>query len=392
MVTKSKLKILHIGKFYYPYHGGMESVVRDMCEGMVEAGHEVQVLCSHDCFKSADDVIKGVKIHRMALLGTLFSQCLNPSVIWKLKKMAQNFDIVHIHSPNPIVELLCLFLPKDIKIVVTHHADIIRQKVLMPFYKPVLKAFLKRVQSIHVPTENHITYSPVLPEFREKCRIVPFGIREDQFQFVANVRREVHRLKQQYSPYVLFVGRLVGYKGIPVLLEAAKQINRRVVIIGSGPYENMIRQYIRDHHLQEKIYLLGRVEQSAKFQAYFYGCDAFILPSVSSNENFGVVQLEAMACSKPLIVSRLKSGVSSVGVEGETTIFFEPGNANELAKSINELADNPEKSRTLGLNGREYFLKHYTLKAMISGLEKVYHDLESDPKHEKGHEVMEQVA
>lgn len=372
-MSSAKLKILHVGKFYYPFRGGMESVVRDVCEGLVEQGHQVQVLCSNECFKNEDDVIKGVHIHRMALVGSLFSQCLNPSVIWKLKKLASQFDIVHIHSPNPVVELLSLFLPKSTKIVITYHSDIVRQKLILPFYKPILKAFLKRVNKIHVATENHITYSPFLPEFKNKSVVVPFGIRKDQFQFVANVRREVHRLRQRYAPYVLFVGRLVGYKGIPVLLEAAKQINRRVVIIGKGPLDHSIEQYIKDNHLQDKIYLLGRVEHSAKFQAFFYGCDAFVLPSITPNENFGVVQLEAMACSRPVIVSNLKSGVSAVGVDGKTGIFFEPGNAKELADAINKLADNPEKVREMGQFSREYFLKKYTLEAMISGLEQMYY-------------------
>lgn len=372
-MANKKLKILHIGKFYYPYRGGMESVVRDTCEGLVEKGHSVSVLCSNECFKNEDDVIKGVKIHRMALLGSLFSQCLNPSVVWKMRKMAQGFDLVHIHSPNPIVELLTLFLPKSVKVTVTYHADIVRQKFILPFYAPILKAFLNRVNSIHVATENHITYSPFLPPFKNKCHIVPFGIREDQFQFVANVRREVHRIRQQYSPYVLFVGRLVSYKGIDVLLKAARQINKRVIIIGKGPLDNKIQEYIIDNHLQEKIFLLGRVDHSAKFQAFFFGCDAFILPSITPAENFGVVQIEAMACARPVIVSNLKSGVSSVGVDGKTGFFFEPGNEHELAQAINKLSDNPELIREMGQYSKEHFLKHYTLKSFIDGLENSYY-------------------
>ena len=181
---KPSLKVLHIGKFYSPYSGGMESVVQDLCEGLSQYAKniEVDVLCSHTEFFTTTDTINGIRVKRLGSLGVLFGQSLMWPLLWSLPLLSRRYDILHIHSPNPLVEFLCLFLPRRKKIVCTYHADVIRQKILKPFYRPIIHSFLKRCRCIYVATENHIKYSEILPEYKDKCQIIPFGIEESRFE------------------------------------------------------------------------------------------------------------------------------------------------------------------------------------------------------------------
>lgn len=360
------MKILHVGKYYYPYAGGMESVVKDICEGLVDKGHEVSVLCSHDHAHSEETIINGVKVYRLPRTGVVFGQNINPTMAIKLQEMASSFDLIHFHCPNPQAEFLALTLPKSIPIVATYHSDVVRQKSLLKVYAPIFKRFLNRVQKIYVPTLNHIDHSKFLPEYEDKCELIPFGIRDDFLKSNDTNLKEAQNYRREYGPYALFVGRLVGYKGVDVLIKAAKDFKQKVIIVGGGPEHERLQKEVDILGLGDQVKLLGKVMDPDKFVGLYLGCEFLVLPSITPNENFGVVQLEAMACSKPVITTNLKSGVPAVGVKNETTLIVEPGDVDQLSKAMQMIFNNAELKQNLGTAGRKRFEEVYTWKKMVN--------------------------
>lgn len=344
----------------------MESVVKDLCEGLAQKGHDVTVICSNDKSTNEEEFINGVKVIRIARTGIIFGQNINPGFLPRLLALSKGKDLVHVHCPNPQAETYCLSLPKETPLVATYHSDIVRQRILLKLYQPVFKKFLNRLQKIYVPTENHIIYSQFLPDFREKCELIPFGIKEDFLKTTNENLKWAQDLRREHGPYALFVGRLVGYKGINFLIEAAKNFKQKVLIVGAGPEKINLEKKIKKLGLEGQVELLGKVVDPAQFVGLFHGCEMLVLPSITPNENFGVVQLEAMACSKPVVTTNIKSGVPVVGEKGKTCLIVEPCDSNQLANAMNMIFNNPELKSVLGKAGRKRFETHYMWKDMIN--------------------------
>lgn len=359
------MKVLHIAKFYYPYAGGMESIIKDLCEGVANRGHEVTVLCSHDKMSFDEDRIKGVRVIRLPLLFKLFGQNINYRILRTLRELAAEHDIVHFHGPNPLFEFMSLFLSKDRPFVNTYHSDIIRQKNLLKVYRPFFNRFLDRLDSVFVPTVNHIKFSPFLSPRERKCHLVPFGISDEHLKETDNSLVLASEFRSKYGPYCIFIGRIVGYKGLPVLLKAMREVKGKLLVIGDGPDRFQCEQLLDDYKLRGKVIFLGKVMDRDQFAGLIQGSEFLVLPSITSNENFGIVQLEAMACSKPVVTTNLKSGVPAVGTEGETTLLSEPGDFVNLAKNLNTLFGDHCLAHGMGQKARERFDEIYTLEHMI---------------------------
>lgn len=361
------MHILHVGKFYHPFSGGMETVVKDICQGLVQKQIKVTVVCSNTENRTVEEVVHGVNVIRLASFGNLFGQCLNLSVLWRLRKLAKSADLIHVHGPNPLSELAALFIPRSKPIVYTHHSDVVRQKILTPFYHPIIKKLLSRVTKIFVPTQNHIKYSQILPSFQDKCIEIPFTINPKVFEMNKEVEREVEILKSTYGEFALFVGRLVGYKGVNVLIDSMKDIKKNLIIVGEGPEENELKKQVSQLGLIDRVHFLGKVKDRGLFSAVYHACHFLVLPSVSVNENFGVVQLEAMYCSKAVVTTDLESGVPVVGERNETCLIVPPNDSQRLTMALTMLFQNPELAKSLGRKGKQRFHVKFTPQLMVDG-------------------------
>src|SRR5207253_6978373 len=176
---------------------------------------------------------------RLGKLFTLRSAPFCPQMIRQIR--ASKADIVHIHLPNPGAILAYLASGRNGRLVFTYHSDIVRQKVLSRFFDPVLQHALNRADAIIVSSSNYIKSSYVLPRYEKKCHIIPFGIQTERFQ--QTDVSEVTRLRKLFGPrMVLGVGRLVYYKGFEHLIASMKFVEGRLVIVGSGPLHDALRQ------------------------------------------------------------------------------------------------------------------------------------------------------
>jgi rhamnosyl/mannosyltransferase len=282
-------------------------------------------------------------------------------------------DILHVHMPNPVAEMSYLLAARDRPLVAHFHSDIVRQKFLLRIYAPLLESFYRHAARIVVPTPNHINVSPFVSKFKQKCRVVPFGIRLSRFDLTDAIAKKADELRGA-GPAILFIGRLVYYKGIEYLVEAMSHVNARLWIIGTGPLDEKLKRLAVELHLQDKIMFLGNVPES-DIPAYYHACDVFVLPSVANSEMFGIVQLEAMACRKPVVATTLPTGVSWVNQHGVTGLLVPPQNPQALADAMNKLLASGSLRTDMGEAGRTRVESQFTATKMADGVMEVYEDI-----------------
>jgi len=143
--------------------------------------------------------------------------------------------------------------------------------------------------------------------------------------------------------YFLYLGRLSSEKGLFTLCEAHAQTNLRMVIAGTGPLEGQLRERF------PRLELVGH--QTGRALEKLIGNAAAVIVPSEWFENCPMSILEAMACGKPVVASRI-GGIPELVVDGETWLLFEPGNSDELRIHLLALANNPEKRRALGRAAR----------------------------------------
>ena len=154
----------------------------------------------------------------------------------------------------------------------------------------------------------------------------------------------------EYGQFALFVGVLRTYKGLHYLLDAAKKVDKNILIAGRGPLFKELNRRIKDEDINN-VHLLGY--QSNEHVAYlFKKCSFVVLPSITRGECFGVVLLEACHYGKAMISTELGTGTSWVNTN-ETGFVIAPRDADVLAEKMNYLFDNSEQSRILGAHAQK---------------------------------------
>ncbi len=380
------MRILHIGKYYPPYQGGMETVLENLVLGLMEAGQEVAVLVAgqgpHQVREAIVHQQGTADLVRLANLGVWNSQPLTPGMVSTLRRLLAQFrpDLVHLHLPNPLLgaawRLLGLFPghPSLPPYVVWHHADITRQKLGGRLLAPSIRHLLERARGICVSSDSLVSGSPVLARFSGKIRVIPFGLDPEPWSSVTS----------DFSGRFLFVGRLVRYKGLEVLLEAVAKVPQvRLDLVGEGPLKRDLASTLIRLHLGDRVRLRGALS-SAELLTAMSTAKGLVLPSLDASETFGLVQLEAMAAGLPVIASDLDTGVREVGIPGQTGLLVPPGQVAPLAEALGRLDRDPTLARQLGAAGRARFQSHFTRRQMIDNLMEWYVSILQDHRHPDG--------
>ena len=369
-----KIRILQITKFFYPHFGGMEKVVRDINIGLKE-NVNMKVLTCQVKGKGNKEIIDGIEVFRAGSIGTYFSVPISFTFPFLLKKLSKDRDILHFHLPFPLSVMSYLLVKPRGKIIVWWHSDILKPKSLYKLYKPFLKRFLNKVDKIIVATPYHIKNSDILKDFEDKCEVVPYGIDVEQFNFTDGIKDKVEKIRREYGPkIILFVGRLIYYKGLEYLIQAMKGVDAKLLIIGEGYLKENLQKLVDKLKIENKVFFLGRVGNSG-IVAYYYACDIFVLPSIEKTEAFGLVQLEAMACGKSVVNTNLPTGVPYVSQSKITGLTVPPKDAKALAGAINALLNDEYIKKKYGENGRKRVEKEFTVKTMTKKVLNLYQKL-----------------
>ncbi len=366
-------RVLHIYKDYYPsIVGGVERLLNTLCQGLMHR-FSIRVLVNSRRLFSCVERQDGIEVIKVAELGRLLSTPLSPSFSLWLRHLKS--DLYHIHSPNPMAEVSWLLARPKGKLVVTYHSDVVRQALTFTLYRPLFLRFLREAERIIVASPNIIEGSSILPEFRGKCVVIPWGVEMKRFQLTPSVKQEAATLRERYGPrLVLFVGRLTYFKGLPYLLEAMHAIDARLLVIGDGPLRRTLEAQVDRLGLDGKVIFLGSVSDET-LTAYLHACDLLILPSSHRSEGFGIVQLEAQACGKPVISTELGTGTSFANLHQVTGLVVPPRDPQALVEAITRLLRDEDLRRRLGEAGKERVRTEFSSERMVEQVAALYEEL-----------------
>jgi rhamnosyl/mannosyltransferase len=362
-----KISILHIGKFYPPHNGGMETHLRDLASRQTGAA-EVNVIVANMARRHESCVMEGVRVTRVARIATIASMPVCPGLSAAIRRCPA--DLVHIHMPNPGAALAFLKSGHTGKLVITHHADTLGREFLRRFSDPFVNRVMQRASRLIVTSARYLDSSSELSPFRDKCRVVPLGI---DVRNACTDKIAIELLHQRFgNQLILAVGRLVSYKGFDILIRAMKDVDAKLLLIGAGPEHNALARLAVSEGVEKKVALLGRVENIAP---YFAAASMFILPSVTRAEAFGMVQLEAMAAGLPVINTDIASGVPEVCINGKTGITVPPGDISALSEAMRLLMDRKDLRNQFGEAAQARIKAEYTADLMVARTSSVYSEV-----------------
>jgi rhamnosyl/mannosyltransferase len=359
------MKIVHVFKdFYPPLAAGITCYLADVSDAMAGRGHEVEVHVAGVKQSRRDRLPSGVVVHRHQEMARALSMPLAPGLVREVRTL--DADVLHVHLPNPIGEL-GVVLNHGPAVVATFHAQLGRQRMLEPLYAPLRKAVLRRATSVLVSGQAMAT-APELDGWSEKVRVLPYGVSPRLVGAGGEGTRAVGEPLR-----LLFVGRLVYYKGVDILLRALAQTTDTTLrLVGDGADRRALEALATELGVADRAEFLGSVTD-AELAACHAAADVFVLPSISRAEAFGMAMSEAMASGIPVISTALGTGTDWVNLDGRTGIVVSPGDVDALAAAVEQLRDGELRAR-LGAEAARRAASLFSFDDHIIQLEKIYRE------------------
>ncbi|WP_448546868.1 glycosyltransferase [Thalassotalea fusca] len=374
------MKIIHLGKYYPPFMGGIENFMASLAAQQVEDGHEVSAIVHHHDanFATSIESIDNILVYRVKTFGSVAYAPVAPSFIKWLSHLIDKStpDVIHIHMPNlSAFWLLPLLKARSIPWVVHWHADVIgsvpdlKIKLLYPIYRFFEHALLRKAAKIIATSENYFLKSEVLTKYRNKVEVIPLGIEDIPQVPSMSVPKETIQL--------LMIGRLTYYKGHRNMIKAIRKltllgIDVHLDIVGTGELKESITALVKKYSLEDNIALLGKLSEES-LNKKLLTCDVLCLPSIEKTEAFGVVILEAARVGKPALVTDVKgSGMSWVVQDGKTGIVAKANDVADLAAKIQWASENRQQLENYGKNARKRFESDFRVSHIASQIENLY--------------------
>lgn len=370
---------MHVSKYYYPYIGGVENTCKYLADSFAQK-NEVAVVCFNEDKENVIEKVGNVKVYRVGTWINIARQALSLAYFPILKKAIREFnpDIIHFHWANPFpAAVLLSVIPKNVKLVVHWHMDIIKQKRIYPFIKPFETALLKRANRIMVTSPNYRDCSKPLQPFKDKVDIVQSAIEEELFKKQEGDDKFIEEIGKLYEskPIVFFVGRHIQYKGLPYLIEAEKYVKSDCVFIiaGKGP----LTENLKSSCHSDRIKFIGKVSDD-ELRCYLYASRVLAFPSITKNEAFGLSLAQGMYCKLPAVTFTIEgSGVNWVSINGETCLEVPNGDVKAYAEAIDKLIDDDELHAKLAETGYERVKKLFVLPKEIEACKESYQKVKS---------------
>ncbi len=371
------MKILQLTKFYAPITGGIETVVLELAQGMSRLGLAVDVLCAGTERRTRHErSAEGIAITRAASWGTLLSTSMAPALVTQTRRLASQYDVIHVHMPDPMAALALWAAQPRAKVVVHWHSDVVRQRKAMRLYEPLQQWLLKRADAVIATSEPYASSSPWLGPWRDKTRVIPIGISDNR----GSAQHElVRRIQQRFGgrDIVFSLGRMTYYKGFDVLMNAAASLPEHCVVVVGGDGE-LLQQYRAEAQargLGERICFVGRIPEH-ELGSYFAAASMFCLTSTQRSEAYGVVLLEAMAMGKPVIATEVAGSAMSWINQPEVTGLNVPaGDAGALAGAVNRISADKAFAGRLGQAARARYEQCLSADAMVRSTVALYGQL-----------------
>jgi glycosyltransferase involved in cell wall biosynthesis len=352
------MRIAHVYKDAYPpLVAGITRYMAMVANAAVQRGHEVELYVAGVRTSRRDVLADGVVVNRFAEVGRALSNPLSPALLRATRKIEA--DVLHLHMPNPVGELGALGFRGPI--VTSFHAQLGRQRLLGTAYRPLQQTLLRRSASVLVGSPRMLG-AEELEAHRDRAAVLPYGVDAALVSDVDRTLAPGARLR------LLFVGRLVYYKGLDVLLDGVSALDGvTLTVIGEGPLgEQVARRVATEPGLRGRVELRGGVSDAALAEAYRTH-DVFVAPSISRAEAFGISMAEALANGLPAISTRLGTGTDWVNEHDVTGLVVEPNDAAALRAAFRDLGD-VERWTRLSRGARDVAGRRYSPEGHVQAL------------------------
>ena len=356
------LRVLHVGKFFPPVRGGMERVVHTLCT-IARERLQSEVLAFHTGTRTVHETIDGVPVTRVGSLGSAGSVPISPAFAAHVRRARA--DVMILHEPNPWALLSHLLARPAVPLAIWYHSDVVRPAMQYRlFYAPVARPVYARAQRFIVSSPALAEHAAALDGQSTKVAVIPFGIDAAAWTLSSADKERVDQLRRTIDrPILLFAGRHVPYKGVDVLIRAAAPLPVHVIVAGEGPLRSEWQQLARNGSPTASFEFTGEIGDG-ELRVRMHACDVFVLPSVTRAEAFGFVQLEAMACGKPVVSTRVASGVPWVNRDGETGLLADPGDVDSLRSALTRLIEDDALRARLGKAAASRVREEFRLETM----------------------------
>lgn len=377
------MRILHVGKYYHPYRGGIENFTRDLCRSQAAAGHDVRALVHDEVRRgrTRSVEIERVVVVKAANLGELVYAPMSPTFGLHLARIERDFrpDILHLHMPNLSAAWLAARPPRA-AFVVQWHSDVVpseieaRLKFFYTFYKPMESRVLKLADAVAATSTDYQRHSEPLSRVTNKLGVIPLGLDPSRLDFPD--KAPSYLPTGDFRATVLSVGRFTYYKGFEHLIRAAAKLEGvRVVIAGSGPLAGKLAGLARELGVADRVVMPGEVDDAELAALYRVG-DVFCLPSVERTEAFGLVLLEAMSQGLPLVTTAVAgSGMNSVNEHGVTGVSVTPSDPEALAKALDSMLSDKAKLDEMAAACKQRFKELYHIDRVRERFDELYASL-----------------
>lgn len=375
-------KVLHIGKYFPPDKGGIESATAAAVHSALREGHEVEVVC----FSSVATVSRKVDawhvgggsatIHRLPGR-VISSQPLGFRYVLKGLALARHAHLVHLHFPNMLAALMALFLPRSVRLLVHWHSDVVNKGLLGRAFWVVEQLMLRRADAVVCTSHNYAQSSLSMRRFQQKVRVAPLGVPDPRKQFKQAPldTRIVKWLNERRL--ILSVGRLVPYKGFDTLIDAVVHLpdSVAVVIVGEGPLKQVLSERVRSRGLEHRVLMAGGVKEEA-LHGLLGAATLFALASYVRSEAFGVAVVEALASGLPVVACDIEgSGVPWVNQDGQTGFNVPIQDASAFAAACAAILADASLAARLSLGARQRYELHFSEQVSGDALMQIYREL-----------------
>lgn len=376
IVGEANYRICHLSKYYPPVPGGIETHIQTLARAQTRLGAKVNVLCvnclnpkSHSSFwtTTTKRVDQGVEVTSIRRLGSLGRLDLCPHLLKHLwQSIDQSYDVLHIHTPNPTMLLAWIAIRPQISLVITHHSDVIKQRFLKYFLRPIEHLVYRQAAHVLTDSPNYIEGSKFLQLYRHNLKALPLGLDCSTYRHpTTRALAYRHYLRGTYGkPIWLAAGRLVYYKALHVAIQALAFVPGTLIIIGTGPLEPKLRVLAQQLGLEHRIVWHGYASSDELVGAY-HAATALWFPSNARSEGFGLVQVEAMASGCPVINSAIPgSGVAWVSRHEKEGLTVPLNDPRALAQAAQRLLNEPGLRHRLATGSRKRAFNEFDHMAM----------------------------
>lgn len=388
----SRLRVCHLGKFYPPAPGGIECHVRTLAQAQARLGAKVRVICvNHQSTGGGDSTWKGlgatptaeerdgpVRVTRVGKVATLARFDICPELVRVLRRLVSDPPhVVHLHAPNPTMLLAYSLACPSLPLVVTHHSDVVRQRLLRYALGPFRRIVYTRAERVLTTSPQYAGGSAELRPYASKLSDLPLGLDLTPYlEPSAAALDHARQLRERFpGPLWLAVGRLTYYKGFDVALEALARVPGTLVVIGTGPQEADLRRRAAELGVADRVVWTGYATADELVGAY-HAATALWFPSNARSEAFGLVQVEAMASGCPVVNTAIPhSGVTYVSPDNVTGLTVPVNDPAAFAAAARRLWDDPVLRDRLAEEGRRRAVQEFDHLVMARRSLGVYADL-----------------